>query len=223
VIIICPTCRQQLQVTRSALNKKVRCPICSETFVATLPKAEVIEELPPQATASDILPIALTTQPQAQTPPEPSSDDPLAQLAAAGMQRKRRRRAGTSVRKTAAAKAADAKKALESFAQRPPQAAAGAQPAQAKPNRPAAQKAAPRRQPASKDAWYVVAGDYEYGPYAPQEILAAIQAGKIAPAIQLRHALTDSVITAGQILQVLSQQQKKTQPPVKEDRRPDDT
>ncbi len=234
MVIICIKCRAQMDAPQSALNKKVRCPICSEIFIAALPKAELIEdqgevvqdegkvvkdkdkavkvvkEAPVEATAGGDLPIVLS----AGSGPAPSAkseqvdpSDPLGQLAAAGLKPRRRRKTATTGDK----KATTARKALASFSAAPPQKVhwPGGKKAEPAPKR-GRPKAPTRYRPTSKskDVWYVIAGDYEYGPYPPQVILAAIQAGKISRGVLMRHALTDSVISAGRILDLLPKQKR---------------
>ncbi len=232
-----------MDAPQSALTKKIRCPICSEIFVAALPKAEVIEDehvepsrptsppkrtkpekpsKPDEPTASGDLPIVLS----AGSEPAPSGEseevdpsDPLSQLTAAGLKPGRRRKAAPQTGKAAARgkKAGTARKALESFATAPPPKVhwPGGK------DKPEIERgvtstrppSAPTRyRPASKDVWFVLAGDYEYGPYAPQAILAAIRSGKIPGGIQLRHALSDSVITAARILELLPKQLRPAAP-----------
>lgn len=234
MVIICIKCHGQMDAPQSALNKKVRCPICSEIFVAALPKAEVIEddtevvkevvkdeskkvvkEAPVEDTAGGELPIVLSAGPG----PAPSAkseevdpSDPLGQLAAAGLKPRRRRKSAVAGGK----RATDARKALASFAAAPsPQVhwpGGKAEPAASGKPEPAPKRGRPkaptRYRRMSKDVWYVIAGDYEYGPYTPQVILAAIQAGKISRGVLMRHALTDSVISAGRILELLPKQKR---------------
>lgn len=229
-----------MDAPQSALNKKVRCPICSEVFIAALPKAEIIEddeaqvvkdegkvakedkavkdenkvaeEAPVKDTAGGDLPITLSAEHEptpsaASKKPDPS--DPLGQLASAGLKPGRRRKTATK----GSQRATDARKALASFAATPepqvhwPGARPGPAPRRGRP------KPAARYRRVSKDVWYVIAGDYEYGPYKPQVILSAIRSGNISRGILLRHALTDSVITAGRILELLPQQLKPATPP----------
>ncbi len=223
MIIVCTKCRQEMEAPVSAVGKKVRCPICGNVFVASLPKAQVLEDEPAESTASDALPIALPPQPQAEPDAEAPEADSLAQLAAAGLTPSRRPRARRPSSKAASARTDDAKKALESFAQAPSSAevqwpgqeqpSPGAKGKGVPASKTAPRKARAKRRRVSKDVWYVIASEeYEYGPYTPQQILAAVRAGNIAPRIQLRHALTDSVITAARILQLLPQRPKKAQP-----------
>lgn len=212
MVIVCIKCRGQMDAPQSALNKKVRCPICGHVFLFGLPKAEVLENEHVPSTTSGELPIVLTAGPLSGPPAEGNQTDPLSQLAAAGLKPRRRRKAAIAGGK----RGTDARKALESFAAAPspqvhwpdgkdePAASgkAGAMPKKRPPKGPV------KRRRTSKDVWYVIAGDYEYGPYTPQVILAAIQAGKISRGVLMRHALTDSVISAGRILELLPKQKR---------------
>ena len=200
-----------MDAPQSALNKKVRCPICGHVFLASLPKAQVLENERVESTTSGQLPIALSPEPQAAPPTQAEEADPMAQLAAAGLKPSGRRKIGIVGRN----KTHDARKALESFAAAPPPQVhwpGGEQEPKASLKDKAAlidrpPNAPVRRRRISKDVWYVLAGDYEYGPYAPQAILSAVRSGKISQGIELRHALTDSVISAGRILELFPTQQ----------------
>ena len=212
MVVICKNCQGQIEAPQSALNKKVRCPICGQVFLAALPKAEVLENERVESTVSGQLPIALSPEPTAAPPSQAEEEDPLAQLAAAGLKPSGRRKIAIAGRK----KTHDARKALESFAAAPPSQVHWPGD-EDEPTASAKGEAAPKKHPPktytrrrriSKDVWYVMAGDYEYGPYAPQAILSAVRSGKIAPGVELRHALTDSVISAGQILQLFPQEHR---------------
>ena len=211
MVVICKNCQGQIEAPQAALNKKVRCPICGNVFVASLPKAEFLENERVESTVSGQLPIALSPEPTAAPPTQVEEADPLAQLVAAGLKPGGRRRIAIAGRK----KTHDARKALESFAAAPPSQVHWPGD-EDEPTASAKGEAAPKKHPPktytrrrriSKDVWYVVAGDYEYGPYAPEAILSAVRSGNISSGVELRHVLTDSVISAGQILQSFPQEQ----------------
>jgi LSD1 subclass zinc finger protein len=44
MVLICPNCKEELDAPRTAKGKKVKCPLCEQTFEAQLPKAIVLAD-----------------------------------------------------------------------------------------------------------------------------------------------------------------------------------
>lgn len=233
MIVICQHCREEIEVDRSALYKKVRCPLCGQTTVARAPKAEVVQD---DSGSVDLTPLESAAPPPGPAAPlhveeddtgdglipladddnlEPFSDDrhtapedPLAALTEfTGHPVGRRGRR------------ADARAALDEF--RTAGAAGPTEPVQwpgadgrgtdanalgdlADSSESPPSKAKPKPVRKTRSTdWFVVSEECEYGPFTPQEIAAMIRGRKIAPGILVRPAFGGQAITIAQLARAL--------------------